>query len=331
MKILFIGGTGLISSECALLAAAKGHDVYLLNRGNRPALPGTQSIIGDITKPDDVRRAIANHHFDCVANFIAYGPEDVQRDIDLFTGRTDQYILISTCATYQKPPTSHLMTEGTPQANPFWPYAQLKIQCEHVALTAYREKQFPLTIVRPSLTYGDSRIPAAYHNSIHSWTTAWRMLNNKPVIVHGDGTSLWQITHAADFAKGFVGLAGNPLTLGHAFHITTDEVLCWDQILIALANALGVKPNLIHIPADLIAKFDPVKAQGLHGDKIHSLVYDNTKLKSFVPGFQATIPFHEGIKRTVAWFKADGGRQTIDDAFNATADKIIAAYQRAFA
>jgi nucleoside-diphosphate-sugar epimerase len=234
-------------------------------------------------------------------------------------------VLISSCSCYQKPPRDFRIDERTPLENPFWPYARLKIACEEVALRAGRERGVPVTIVRPSLTYGDSRIPGAYHNSAHSWTTAARMLSGKPVIVHGDGTGLWQVTHAADFAKGFVAVLGRKETHGEAYNITTDEVLTWDRIVVTLAETLGVQAKLVHVATDFIAKFDPARAEGLYGDKCHSVVIDNTKIKRLSPGFAATIPLREGLKRTIEWFRADPARQTVDAAFDALVDRIIAA------
>ena len=332
-SVLFIGGTGLISTECAALAAQRGFDVYVLNRGHRPAPAGTAPIVGDISQPDNVRQAIAGRHFDVVANFIAYKPEDIARDLDLFWGRCGsgskgQYVLVSSCACCQKPPAHYLVDEQTPLSNPFWQYAQQKIAFEELAVKMHRERGIPITIVRPSLTYGLTRIPAAYHNSACSWTTAHRFLSGKPVIVHGDGTGLWQVTHAADFAKGFVGLLANPAALGEAFNITTDEVLRWDEILTIQSELLGVKPNLIHIPTDFIARFDPVKVPGLYGDKCHAQVIDNAKIKRFVPGFAATISFREGLAQTLAWFKADPARRAIDPAHDGLTDRIIAAWRQ---
>ncbi len=327
---LFIGGTGLISSQCVAQTLARGWEVTLLNRGNRPPSPGTKSLTADFHQPDQVRAAFGQQHFDAIINFIAYSPLDVQRDIDLFAGRTRQYVLISTRACYQKPPAHYIVNEKTPLENPYWPYAQAKIACEQLAMQAHRAGAFPVTIIRPSLTYGISRIPAAYHNSTHSWTTAHRFLTGQPVIALGDGTSLWQITHAADFARGFVGLLAHPSALGQDFNITTDEVLNWNTILSTQASILGVTPHLIHIPSDFIARFDPVRAEGLYGDKTHSIVVDNSKLKSVVPDYRPSISLVEGLTQTIAWFRQDPARQTIDPVYNATADKIITAYQRAW-
>jgi nucleoside-diphosphate-sugar epimerase len=331
-SVLFIGGTGLISSECAALAARQGWEVCVLNRGHRAAPEGTTGIVADIARPEEVRAAVGGRWFDVVANFIAYKPEDVARDVDLFwgrcgSGRKGQYVLVSSCACYQKPPGNYRVDERTPLLNPFWGYAQLKIACEEMALKLHRERGVPVTIVRPSLTYGVSRIPAAYHNSAYSWTTAQRFLTGKPVIVHGDGTGLWQITHAADFAKGFVGLLGNAAAIGEAFNITTDEVLRWDEILTIQAELLGVKANLIHIPTDFIARFDPAKAAGLYGDKCHAQVIDNAKIKRVVAGFAATMGFREGLAGTLAWFRADAARQAVDAAHDALADRIVAAWR----
>jgi nucleoside-diphosphate-sugar epimerase len=327
-SLLFIGGTGLISAECAALAAARGFEVFALTRGRRQLPQGVRGIVAEASDPASVRNAIAGRTFDVVADFIAYKPEDVARNVEIFGARCGQFVHISTCAAYLKPPPHWRVTEETPLGNPFWGYAQLKIAAERVAMEAHAQGKFPVTIVRPSHTYGDSRIPAPFHNSAHSWTHATRLLEGRPIIVHGDGTTLWQVTHAADFAKGFVGLLGNPKTIGKAFHITSDEVLTWNQIVETTAEALGVKANLVHIPTDFIEKRDPAKAGGLRGDKMYSAIFDNTKIKTFVPGFEADIPFAQGVRRTIAWFRADPKRQTLDATFDALADRIIAAHIR---
>jgi nucleoside-diphosphate-sugar epimerase len=324
-SLLFIGGTGLISSECAALAVERGFEVFVVTRGKREMVKGTTSIVADALDAASLRAAIGERTFDCVADFIAYRPEDVARDVEIFGDRCGQFVHISTCACYQKPPVDWRVTEETPLGNPFWDYAQLKIEAERVAMAAFERTNFPVTIVRPSHTYGDSRIPAPFHNSSLSWTTAKRMLEGRPVIAHGDGTGLWQVTHAADFAKGFVGLLGNSKAVGQAFHITSDEVLTWNRILETTAAALGVKANIVHVPTDVIARMDPVRSQGLTGDKMHSFVIDNSKIKKFVPGFRGEIPFAQGVKRTIAWFQADEGRRWIDVGFDALTDRIIGA------
>jgi nucleoside-diphosphate-sugar epimerase len=284
--------------------------------------------VADAADASSVKAAAGGRTFDVVADFIAYQPEDVARNIEIFGNRCGQFVHISTCAAYLKPPPHWRITEDTPLGNPFWGYAQLKIEAERVAMNAFAQKKFPVTVVRPSHTYGDSRIPAPFHNSAHSWTHVKRLLDGRPIIVHGDGTTLWQVTHAADFAKGFVGLLGNPRTLGEAFHITSDEVLTWNQIVDITADALGVKANIVHVPTDFIASIDRPRAEGLLGDKMYSSIIDNTRIKTFVPDFHADIPFAAGVRRTLAWFQADPARQTVDEKFDALADRIIAAHIR---
>lgn len=330
MKVLFIGGTGNISTAVSRLAIAQGVDLYLLNRGQRTVtIEGAQTLIADITQPEQVQQALADHTFDAVVNWIAFQPHEVQRDIALFQGRTKQYVFISSASVYQKPPLHPVITESAPLYNPHWQYSRDKIACEETLQAAYQQDHFPFTIVRPSLTY-DTMIPMSI-GAGRGYTIANRMKTGLPVIVPGDGTSLWTVTHAADFAKGFVGLLGHPQTIGHAFHITSDELLTWNQIYQTLAGALGVEANLIHIASDFIAHMNPDIGAGQLGDKAHSVIFDNTKIKLFVPDFCATIPFHQGIRRTLDWYHADPARQQPDEAFNAELDRIISAYQQAFA
>jgi len=328
MKVLFIGGTGIISTAVSKQAIAQGIELYHLNRGSHPAvLPGSNRLTADVHQLEDARKVLQDLEFDVVVDWIAYAPEDIERDLSLFRGRTRQFVFISSASAYQKPPVNYLITESTPLHNPYWKYSQNKIACEERLLTAYREEGFPVTIVRPSLTY-DPNFPIA----IGGWgcyTLADRLKKGLPIIVHGDGSSLWVVTHSDDFARGFLGLLGNPQTLGHAFHITSDEVLTWDQIYQTIAGALGVEPRIVHIPSDFIARVAPQLSGTLLGDKTWSAVFDNTKIKSFVPGFQATIPFRDGIRRTLAWFAADGKRQRIDEAVNAEMDHILKAYEGA--
>jgi len=325
MKILFIGGTGIISTEVSKLAVAQGMELYLLNRGqHKVEIPGANVITGDIHQPEQVRDALRGMTFDAVVDWVAYTPDDVERDIELFRDLTRQYIFISSASAYQKPPAHPIITESTPLYNPYWTYSQNKIACEERLQQAYRGEAFPVVIVRPSLTYS-SVFPIA----IGGWgcyTLADRLLKGQPIIVHGDGSSLWTVTHAADFAKGFVGLLGNPQTLGHAFHITSDEVLTWNQIYMTIADALGVEATIVYIPSDFIARINPPLGAGLLGDKAWSVLFDNTKIKTFVPAFQATIPFREGIRRTLAWFDADPARKQVDEAVNREMDEILAAY-----
>jgi nucleoside-diphosphate-sugar epimerase len=329
MKVLFIGGTGIISTACTRLAVERGIDLYLLNRGTHPLPPGTTGLQADIRDPQATARALADHHFDAVVNWIAFKPEDVERDIELFSGRTDQYIFISSASAYQKPVGHYLIREDTPLANPFWDYSRNKIACEERLLQAYREHGFPFTVVRPSLTYGDTQIPLITNSWQLPYTIIARMKQGKPLIVPGDGTSLWTITHNSDFAKGLVGLLGHRQAIGHAFHITSDESLTWDQIYTIVAEAVGVKPNIIHIASDFIVACMPEMLGSLVGDKSVSVVFDNTKIKRFVPDYCATVPFAQGIRRSIAWFEADPARQQIDHALEQRWDRLIELYQQA--
>ena len=328
MRVLFIGGTGFISTAVSRQAMAKGLDLYLLNRGLRSAdLPGSHRLTADIHKPEDVRRALQDVEVDVVVDWIAYAPDDIERDLALFRGRVKQYVFISSASAYQKPPAHYLITESTPLHNPYWEYSRNKIACEDRLMRAYRDDGFPVTIVRPSLTY-DPNLPIA----IGGWgcyTLADRLMRGRPIIVHGDGSSLWVVTHADDFARGFLGLLGNFRALGHAFHITSDEVLTWDQIYQTIAEALGVEAKIVHIPSDFIAKVAPLLSGTLLGDKTWSAVFDNSKIKAFVPGYQATIPFRDGIRRTLAWFAADERRRRIDEGVNTEMDRILKVYAAA--
>jgi nucleoside-diphosphate-sugar epimerase len=327
VKVLFIGGTGNISASVSRLAIKKGVDLYLLNRGQRQVeIAGAHTIISDIHQPEAVRRALEGLHFDTVVNWIAFTADDIERDIALFEGQTKQYIFISSASAYQKPLTHPIITESTPLNNPFWEYSQNKIRCEERLLAAYRATGFPITIVRPSHTY-DDRFPIA----IGGWggyTLANRIINGRPIIVHGDGSSLWVVTHAADFAKGFVGLLGHPQAIGHAFHITSDEILTWNQIYGIIADALGAEADIVHIPSDFIAEIDPPLGAGLLGDKAWSVIFDNSKIKTFVPEFQATMPFHKGIRQTLTWFDEDESRKRVDESVNERMDQILSAFGR---
>jgi nucleoside-diphosphate-sugar epimerase len=327
MRVLFIGGTGIISTACSELAIARGIDLTLLTRGQRTAgIPaGAKTLQVDINNAADVLR---NEQFDAVVDWIAFTPADIERDLTLFRGRTKQFIFISSASAYQKPSTHYLITESTPLANPFWQYSRDKIACEDRLMRAYREEAFPITIVRPSLTYGETQITLAVNSWAKSFTVVDRMRRGKKVIVPGDGSSLWVITHNTDLAKGLVGLLGNPQAIGHAFHITSDEVMTWDQWYRLVAEAAGVEPNLIHIPSDYVGACLPEAYGGLIGDKAVSVVFDNSKIKRFVPDYCATTPFSRGIRRTMAWFDADPARKQIDDASNANWDKLIEGYER---
>ncbi len=327
MKALFIGGTGNISSACVELALARGIEVTLLNRGTsgRPVPNGAQVVNGDIRDPQSVRAALGSRSFDVVAEFVAFTPEHIETDLELFRGRTGQYIFISSASAYQTPPAILPVTESTVLDNPYWEYSRNKAACEERLVRAYREEKFPITIVRPSHTYSAPYVPVE-----GGWTTIDRMLRGEPVIVHGDGTSLWTLTHATDFAKGFVGLMGNAHAIGESFHITSDEWLTWNQIHEILAAAAGVKPTLVHVPSDLIAAYDKAWGESLLGDKTHSFILDNSKVKRLVPDFICTTPFSRGAEEIIAWHMADPARQQVDPAFNALCDRILQAYAKAW-
>lgn len=328
MKVLFIGGTGTISYSSTLLAKEKGIDLYLLNRGKselRPIPKGVRLLKADIRDPNSVAEALGTLKFDAVADFIAFTPEHIETDLALFRGKTGQYLFISSASAYQTPPSTLPVTESTLLDNPAWEYSRNKIACEERLARAYREEKFPFTIVRPSHTYDQVYIP------VHGgWTVVDRMLRGLPVIVHGDGSSLWTLTHSSDFAKGFVGLLGNSHAIGEVYHITSDEWLTWDQIHQVIAKALGVDARIVHIPSDLIAAYDADWGDSLLGDKTHSFVLDNSKIKKAVPGFACTKPFSLGIQESLDWYHADPDRQVVDGQFNALCERILAAYAKAW-
>lgn len=324
MKVLFIGGTGNISTPSSRLAVAKGMDLYLLNRGKaKVEIEGAHSIIGDINKPDELTE-LGTHEWDVVVNWIAFTPADIERDIQLFERKTKHYIFISSASCYQTPLSYPVLTESTPLCNNLWDYSQGKIQCEDRLQKAYREAGFPMTIVRPSLTY-DTVIPIAI-GGFNKYNTVDRILKGKEIIVHGDGTSLWTVTHSDDFAKGLVGLLGLTQAIGHAFHITSDEVLSWNMIYKILADSLGKEAKVVHIASDFICKVEPSFTGTLLADKAESVLFDNTKIKTFVPGYKATIPFAEGIKRTLTWLHEKPERQNIDAETEAKINNVLRVY-----
>ncbi|MBT3629798.1 MAG: NAD-dependent epimerase/dehydratase family protein [Candidatus Marinimicrobia bacterium] len=324
MKILFIGGTGIISSACSELAVSRGIDLYHLNRGTSAELrpvSGVKTIKADIRNSEETLKALGDHQFDVVVNWITFTTEQLQNDIDIFSSRTRQYIFISTAALYETPPSSLPITEETPLSNPYWEYARKKIAVEEHLRKAYRETGFPYTIVRPSHTYDKTLIPLQ-----GGITTLMRLKQGLPVISHGDGASVWTLTHHEDFAKGLVGLLGKAEAINEAYHITSDEWLSWDSIFRHMGSAMGIEPNLVHIPSDIIARYDQVFAEGLLGDKSHSMIFDNSKIKALVPDFAAEIPFEQGAKEIVAWYEADSARQKIDPYLNGLFDKMIQDY-----
>ena len=328
MKILFIGGTGKISSACTPLAVERGHEMYLLNRGqtDRPVPKGVKVLTGDIRDRASAQQALGKHEFDAVVDWIAFTPEHIETDVELFRGRTGQFIFISSASAYQSPPVNQPVTESTPLDNPYWQYSQNKIACEERLMRAYREEKFPITIVRPSHTYDKTMLPMQ-----GGWSVVDRMRRGQKIIVHGDGASLWVLTHHTDFAKGFVGLLGNNRAIGEAFHITSDELLTWNQIHEIVARAAGAPPpRIVHVSSDLINAFDPKWGAGLLGDKMNSMVFDNTKIKRVSPDFTCTVPFERGAREVISWFDADPARQTVDAEFSRLTDRIIAAYERAW-
>ncbi len=329
MRVLYIGGTGNISHACVAESLIHGMDVTVYQRGRstRPLEPGARSLVGDYADRDATREILGRERFDVVIQFIGFKPDQVAFDVSLFSGRVGQYVYISSASVYHKPPAVLPVAESTPLYNPYWQYSRDKIACEDALVRAFRERDFPMTIVRPSLTY-DTHLPIA----IGGWGCATlidRLRSGRAIIVHGDGTSLWTVTHAEDFAKAFLGLLGHPAAIGEAFHITSDEVLTWDRIYQSIADAVGVEPKIVHIPSDFIHRLDPEIGAGLLGDKAHSVLFDNSKVKRLVPGFVATIPFHEGIRRTIAWFDALPARYVVRPEVHAAMDRILAAWERA--
>ena len=328
-KALFIGGTGTISTAITAKLAAEGEwELTLLNRGTRSAqVPENVKILKvDIGDEAAVAQLLAGSQWDCVCDFIGFVPAQVERDWRLFKGRTKQYMYISSASAYQKPPTSPFITEGTPLVNPFWEYSRNKIACEHFLMEKFREEGFPVTIIRPSHTYGDWGVPLGVHGDNGSWQVLQRMLDGKPVIIHGDGTSLWTLTHNTDFAKGFVGLMGNPKAIGDVFHITSDDTLTWNQIYQTIADALGVELKAVHVASEFLDETGPYDFRGgLIGDKANTVLFDNRKLKRAVPGFQATVRFEQGVRQTIDYVLSHPECQKADPDFDAWCDRVIAA------
>jgi nucleoside-diphosphate-sugar epimerase len=334
MKALFIGGTGIISTAITKQLAEQGCELYLLNRGNRNdrVPPGVNLLQADINDEETVAGLIRNMEFDVVADFIAFVPAHVERDFRLFNGKTKQYIFISSASAYQKPLSDYRITEGTPLANPYWEYSRNKIACEEYLMKQYRDNGFPITIVRPSHTYDERSIPLGVHGSKGSWQVAKRMLENKPVIIHGDGTSLWTMTHNSDFAKGFIGLMGNIHAIGESVHITSDESVTWNQIYEIIADALGVKLKAVHVSSEFLAACGKGKYDftgSLIGDKANTVVFDNSKLKRLVPDFTATVRLDQGIKQCVQYILSHPEYQIEDKEFDLWCDRVIEAVESA--
>ena len=326
MKVLFIGGTGNISSACSELAISRGIELYHLNRGISAGIrnvTGMKTIISDIRNLEETKQALHGYNFDVVVDFIAYVPEHIQHDITLFTGRTKQFIFISSASAYQTPPEKLPVTEDTPLENPYWDYSRNKIACENLLREAYLRNGFPYTIVRPSHTYDKTVIPV-----VGGYTVLHRMVKGLPVILHGDGTSIWTLTHHKDFAVGLVGLFGKSEAINEAFHITSDEWLTWNGIYTILAKELHVTPHIVHIPSEVIAKYNQTIGDGLLGDKAHSMIFDNSKIKELVPDFNPTRSFSQGAKEIVKWYNENTRQNEPDEAINSFMDKIIREFTR---
>ena len=324
-KILFIGGTGIISSACARQLAESGARLTLLCRGStdRKVPDGVEVLRGDIRAKGALESLLGKRTFDAVVDWVAFTPAHVEQDIALFQGRTAQYVFISSASAYQTPPRALPITESTPLSNPYWRYSRDKIACEELLNRAYRERGFPMTVVRPSHTYDCRTLP--FHGG---YAVVDRMRRGRSVIVHGDGSSLWVLTHHEDFARGFNGLLGDTSTLGEAFHITSDELLTWNQIHELVADAAGTEPKLVHVPSEVIARFDPDWGASLLGDKAHSVIFDNTKIKRKVPDFRASVPFRLGARQIVDWFDADPNRRRVDTEFDALCDRLVEIFER---
>ncbi|HEY5586833.1 MAG TPA: SDR family oxidoreductase [Ruminiclostridium sp.] len=330
MKILMIGGTGNISTAATELLLKQGHDLYLYCRGSGDykefIMKGATIQYGDINDEVSVQSFLGKHTFDVIIDWIIFTPEQAKRDIRLFMGKTTQYIFVSSASAYQRPSKNYLVTEDMPLENPYWEYSCNKIECEKIMMEAYKKDGFPVTIVRPSLTYGDTIIPYVLVSWLKPWSLIDRMRKGKRIIVPGDGTSLWVITHNTDFAKGIVGLMGKEKAIGEAFHITSDEVMTWDEVLNQIAEVIGVEPKPVHISSEFIVAFMPDQLGNLNGDKISSVVFDNSKLKSVALEFEATMSFKEGIAKTFAYLESHPELQVIDTEYEENTDRIIAAH-----
>ena len=324
MKALIIGGTGTISSAVTAKALSSGFNVTILNRGNQSNVPcGVLQVHADVRDKAAMEAVLAGNHYDVVCDYLTFTKEQAQQNIELFTGRTKQYIFISSASVYQKPVSRYMISESTPLSNPYWDYARQKIDSELCFNEAYREDGFPVTIVRPSHTYGDSSIPWVLNSRSMRYSLIHRIKAHKPIVIPGDGTSFWTITHNSDFAKAFVGLMGKRQAIGHAFHITSDEAMTWDGFLQCISSALDEKVEIAHIATDAIIKHLPEERGALMGDKAQTAIFDNCKIKSFVPGFEATMPFERGIRQTIKWYEAHPERMGFDLQWDAKMDRLV--------
>ncbi|THG35427.1 NAD-dependent epimerase/dehydratase family protein [Glaciibacter flavus] len=325
-RVLVLGGTGVISAAFVAEAVRRGSDVTVLNRGRaslRPVPDGVRSVRADLRDVEGVRSALGGEDYDVIAQFMAFTPEHVAADVELFSGRTGQYVFVSSASAYQTPPSRLPVTESTPLRNPFWQYSRDKIACEDVLVDAYRASGFPMTIVRPSHTYDATMLP-----TLGGWTDIARLRAGRPVVVHGDGTSLWTITHTRDVAVGLAGLAGNPLAIGEAFTVTGDHAPTWNQIYGWLADAAGVEAHLAHVTSDAIADAHPELGPGLLGDKAHSMVFDTAKLRALVPEFRTTTGYWEGAREAIAWYDEHPDHRVVDAELDAVFDRLVVSVER---
>lgn len=332
MKALFIGGTGTISSAVSKLAVEKGWELYLLNRGRNKlvTVEGAKTLVCDINDEASAAELLKDMSFNVVAQFVAYTPEQVERDIRLFENKTKQYIFISSATVYKKPPSAVRVTEDCVLGNPYWGYAQNKIACEQALYAAGRRKGFPYTIVRPSHTYGLSGVPVAIHGRQGSYQVLDRIINGKPVIVHGDGATLWTLTHNSDFAKAFTALMGNPHAVRECYHITSDEALTWNAVIETFGETVGKEPEIIHIPTDFLIACDvngyDVRGS-LLGDKANVALFDNSKIKAAAPEFICTTRFDQGAAMAWDFIEMHPELKRPDPEFDMWCDRVINAYE----
>ena len=333
MKVLMIGGTGRISAAVSKRAVEKGIDLYLLNRGTQDEFfpKGATQITADARNESELRAALQGHTFDAVVDWIGFLPEHVETDIRMFSGITKQFIYISSASAYEKPASNFMITENTPLSNPFWQYSRDKITCEKLLFDAHEKNGFPVTIVRPSHTYGITSLPVVFPGRRSHYSVIERMKSGKPIIVPGDGSSLWVVTHNTDFAKAFVGLLGNEQAIGEAYHITSDEAMTWDAIIQTIGHAAGIEPNIYHMSTDFITTCHPAVRPELVGDKINSVYFDNSKVKAAAPEFVCTTSLAQGAAMSLDWFDKHPELKLRDDAWENLCDRLIAAHEAGIA
>ncbi len=333
MRALFIGGTGVISTAISRLAIKKGWDLYLLNRGNKPdfVAEGAKILQADIQDTLKVSNLIRELQFDVVVDFIVLVPEQIERDIELFSGKTKQYIFISSASAYQKPLPHYQISESTALANPYWEYSRNKIACEERLMYEYRKNGFPATIVRPSHTYNETSIPLAIYGKKGRWQVIDRILKGKPVLIHGDGTSIWTVTHSSDFAKAFCEIMANPAAIAEAIHITSDEALTWNQIYDRIGDALNVRVKKFHVASDFLIACNPYFEGTLAGDKSNSVIFDNSKIKRLVPDYVPTVRFDQGARISMNYMLSHPEVQIPDEEFDKFCDRVIEVQEKAIA